>query len=56
MLKQTWKADITNTEEYLELLQWVGKSWEGWQLEMFWKKKTFFRVKVNFYCANHDLT
>lgn len=46
----------TNSEENLEVLQWVGKSWEGRQLEMFWKKKTFFGVKVNFYCANHNLS
>lgn len=38
----------TNSEEHLEVLQWVGKSWEGQQLETFWKKKIFFRVKVNF--------
>lgn len=33
-----------------------GEKLERQQLEMFWKKKTFFRVKVNFYCANHNLS
>lgn len=43
----------TNSEEHLEVLQWVEKSWEGQQLK---KKKTFFWMKVSFYCANHNLS
>lgn len=38
----------TNSEERFEGLQWVGKNWEGQQLEMFWKTKTFFGRKLIF--------
>lgn len=38
----------SNSKGHLEVQQWVGNSWEGRQLEMFWKKKTFFFLEGGF--------
>lgn len=50
------RIEDDSNEEHLEVLQRVEKSWEGQQLEMFWKKKTSFWMKVSFYCANHNFS